>query len=187
MAPKDDEADAVKISVESTDPKPDDKKGNNTNGKEDKSKGKNKAGTGTGIGEEPTMSEEDQELKERLETCVTTVINTEAEAAVTIPLRLKALDVIVEELRNATSSMTSVPKPLKFLRPYYGALKDLHGRLLNGSDADTDTVAGTDANAETDTDSVEFKTLRARLADVLSVLAMTLGSDGKSSVGVVVT
>ena len=178
MAPKDDEADAVKISVESTDPKPADKKGNNTNGKEDSSNSKGKKKAGTGIGEEPTMSEEDQELKERLETCVTTVTNTEAEAAVTIPLRLKALDVLVEELRNATSSMTSVPKPLKFLRPHYGVLKDLHGRLLNESD--TDTVA------DTDTDGVEFKTLRARLADVLSVLAMTLGSDGKSIVAVVV-
>lgn len=167
MAPKDDEADAVKISVESTDPKPADKKGNNTNGKEDTSNSKGKKKAGTGIGEEPTMSEEDQELKERLETCVTTVTNTEAEAAVTIPLRLKALDVLVEELRNATSSMTSVPKPLKFLRPHYGVLKDLHGRLLNESDA----------VADTDTDGVEFKTLRARLADVLSVLAMTLGSD----------
>jgi hypothetical protein len=28
-----------------------------------------------------------------------------------------------KEIRSATSSMTSVPKPLKFLRPHYGALK----------------------------------------------------------------
>lgn len=28
-----------------------------------------------------------------------------------------------QEIRSATSSMTSVPKPLKFLRPHYGTLK----------------------------------------------------------------
>jgi hypothetical protein len=28
-----------------------------------------------------------------------------------------------KEIRSATSSMTSVPKPLKFLRPHYGTLK----------------------------------------------------------------
>lgn len=27
------------------------------------------------------------------------------------------------EIRTSTSSMTSVPKPLKFLRPHYGTLK----------------------------------------------------------------
>lgn len=28
-----------------------------------------------------------------------------------------------QEIRTSTSSMTSVPKPLKFLRPHYGTLK----------------------------------------------------------------
>ena len=67
-------------------------------------------------GEDSNLSEEDRELKERLETCVSTVLNENNEANVTIPIRLTALDVIVNELRTATSSMTSVPKPLK-LRP----------------------------------------------------------------------
>lgn len=37
-------------------------------------------------------------------------------------LRGKALDMIKEEVAGATSSMTSVPKPLKFLTPLYKQL-----------------------------------------------------------------
>ena len=103
--------------------------------------------------EPDAMSEEDQELKDRLETCVSTVLNSLNEASVTLPIRLNALDVIVNELRSATSSMTSVPKPLKFLRPFFDDLKGLHGAM----------------------DDLFF---RARLADVLAVLAMTMGKQG---------
>ncbi|GKY94063.1 proteasome regulatory particle base subunit [Mayamaea pseudoterrestris] len=107
-----------------------------------------------------TMSDEDKILKERLETCVSTLINENQEAAVTIPIRLKALEVIVTELRTSTSSMTSVPKPLKFLRPHFGVLKTLYTEFEGGSDA-------------LDIDGLE---LRARLADVLAVLALTMGT-----------
>ena len=108
-----------------------------------------------------TMSEEDRELKERLETCVSTLINEANESSVTVPIRLKALDVIVTELRSATSSMTSVPKPLKFLRPKFEVLKSYHGSI-GGELTDRDLLF-----------------LRARLGDVLAVLAMTLGKHGK--------
>jgi 26S proteasome regulatory subunit N1 len=112
---------------------------------------------------EDNMSEEDKELKERLEICVSTVVNEKNEDNVTIPIRLTALDVIVNELRTATSSMTSVPKPLKFLRPHFGTLKTLYL-----------TVEKTGASTM-DKDALEF---RARLADVLAVLAMTMGKPG---------
>jgi len=112
--------------------------------------------------QEESMSEEDLELKERLETCVSTVINKEKEAAVTIALRQKALDVIVNELRTATSSMTSVPKPLKFLRPHFADIQTLYQSLVNNEAA----------TAAADNETLEF---RARLSDVLSVLAMTMG------------
>ena len=108
---------------------------------------------------EDTLSEEDRELKERLETCVGTVVNAENESAVTIPLRLKALEIIVTELRTATASMTSVPKPLKFLRPHFAVLKGLF-----------ETISKEESNKD-----VQFLELRARLADVLAVLAMTMG------------
>lgn len=143
MAPKD----AVEMTAETTKSK-DDKKG--------KKKGEDEI-------KEDTLSEEDQELKERLETCVSTLVNEAKEESVTVPLRLKALDVIVTELRTATSSMTSVPKPLKFLRPHFAILKELHT-----------TLSGMDL-ASVDNDMLE---LRARLADVLAVLAMTLGKHG---------
>ena len=110
---------------------------------------------------EDAMSEEDKELKQRLEECVSTVLNENNEASVTIPIRVTALDVIVNELRTATASMTSVPKPLKFLRPHFGPLKALYGTLKS-----TET---------TDKDALEF---HARLADVLAVLAMTMGKPG---------
>lgn len=115
------------------------------------------------------MSEEDKELKERLETCVSTVANDKEESLVTIPIRTNALDIIVNELRTATSSMTSVPKPLKFLRPHFGTIKALYISMEKMTDMDNATV--------------EF---RARLADLLAVLAMTMGKHGTSLYVVVV-
>ena len=109
---------------------------------------------------EDAMSDEDKQLKERLDTCVSTITNASNEASVTIGIRQKALDMIVTELRTATSSMTSVPKPLKFLRPHFAVIKKLH----------------TDFASATDTESLEF---RARVADVLAVLAMTMGKSGR--------
>ena len=106
-----------------------------------------------------TMSDEDRELKERLDTCVSTLVNSAQEATVTVLLRLKALDMIVTELRTATSSMTSVPKPLKFLRPHFPVLKTFYNTL----------------GTESFSNENEKLELRARLADVLAILAMTLG------------
>ena len=65
-----------------------------------------------------------------------------------------ALERLATELRDSTSSMTSVPKPLKFLRPHYSELRDAHT-----------------AASESDPN-------RCLLADVLSVLAMTCAEDG---------
>lgn len=99
------------------------------------------------------LSDEDRELKERLETCVSTTI----EAGVETPIRMNALDMIRTELRDATASMTSVPKPLKFLRPHFDGLKSYYESL------------------EGDSAAIAVIELRARLADVLAVLAMTMG------------
>ncbi|KAL7530984.1 hypothetical protein ACHAXR_003786, partial [Thalassiosira sp. AJA248-18] len=116
------------------------------------------------VDDENAMSEEDRELKERLETCVSTLINDSNETSVTTPIRGKALDVIVMELRSATSSMTSVPKPLKFLRPKFDVLKGYYG-----------SIEDKDGEGKVVLKDKELLFLRARLADVLSVLAMTLG------------
>ena len=109
---------------------------------------------------EDALSEEDKALKERLDTCVSTITNANNEASVTVAIRQKALDIIVTELRTATSSMTSVPKPLKFLRPHFQVIKTLHTKFEKG---------------DKDDETLEF---RARVADVLSVLAMTMGKPG---------
>lgn len=143
MAPKDKEAADITATTE--------KKGDESEKKKSGKKGDDEP--------KDTMSEEDKELKERLETCVSTLLNENNEATVTVPIRLKALDVIVNELRSATSSMTSVPKPLKFLRPHFSVLKDLFS-----------SITGESSLVE-----IQMLELRARLADVLSVLAMTMG------------
>jgi 26S proteasome regulatory subunit N1 len=156
MAPKD-EKKAIDLTVESGSKDP---KSNTTT--------KNNQKPNENDNNETSMSSEDQELKERLETCVSTLLNSqnESNATLTIPLRLKALDMIVSELRSATASMTSVPKPLKFLRPHFSDLKDFHVGLVSSSE-------GTSA---INMDDDEALVLRARLADVLAVLAMTMGN-----------
>lgn len=75
---------------------------------------------------EEDLSEEDAALKEQLELLVERVQDTDA------GVQKLALDTIRSEIRSATSSMTSVPKPLKFLRPHYGTLKDFFARMPAG-------------------------------------------------------
>lgn len=131
------------------------------NVKKDAGKKKKKKKGDDLIQDPDAMSEEDKELKERLETCVSTVLNTSNDATVTIPLRRRALDMMATELRSATSSMTSVPKPLKFLRPFYQDIKKLHEIIV--------------IPPPSDINHIDLLLLRAKLADVLSVLAMTMG------------
>eukprot|EP00322_Chrysochromulina_rotalis_P022638 CAMPEP_0115890898 /NCGR_PEP_ID=MMETSP0287-20121206/33586_1 /TAXON_ID=412157 /ORGANISM="Chrysochromulina rotalis, Strain UIO044" /LENGTH=644 /DNA_ID=CAMNT_0003347679 /DNA_START=26 /DNA_END=1956 /DNA_ORIENTATION=+ len=98
--------------------------------------------------EEEDMSEEDIALKAEMELLVTRISDPEP------ALRMTALETMVKEVRTSTSSMTSVPKPLKFLRPHYDTLKASYASAPAGP----------------------AKTL---LADVLSLLAMTMAEEGK--------
>jgi hypothetical protein len=43
-----------------------------------------------------------------------------------------ALETLKTEIKSATSSMTAVPKPLKFLRPHYDLLKSVYEKLPEG-------------------------------------------------------
>ena len=99
---------------------------------------------------EEELSEEDKELKENLELCVARVAE-ENDAGV----QRLALETMRKEIRESTSSMTSVPKPLKFLRPHYDTLKNTHNKKWPKTHAN-----------------------RKLLADVLSVLAMAFGAKG---------
>ncbi len=94
------------------------------------------------------MSEEDLVIKENLDMLAARAQDGD------LRLAKVAVESIGNEIRTATSSMTSVPKPLKFLKEHYAPLKKHFGSLEGNSAAAA--VA-----------------LRGALADVLSVLAMT--------------
>jgi 26S proteasome regulatory subunit N1 len=67
------------------------------------------------------QSEEDQQLKAELEMLVERLKESDT------GLYLPALESLRTLIKTSTSSMTSVPKPLKFLRPHYeemGGLRD---------------------------------------------------------------
>ena len=114
--------------------------------KEKEDKEKNAGSKGKNDPEE--LSEEDQILKDGLELAVTRLSEDKDE------LHKQALEHLVTEIRSATSSMTSVPKPLKFLRPHYDTLKSIY---QGWSD-----VHG----------------MKKMMADMLSVLAMTMAEKG---------
>ena len=101
------------------------------------------------LSDEEELSEEDQALKEGLELAVTRLQESD------VGLHKPALDHLINEIRTSTSSMTAVPKPLKFLRPFYDTLKSVYEQWSRTHD------------------------LKKHLADVLSVLAMTMASKVK--------
>lgn len=96
---------------------------------------------------EDDLSPEDAKLKADLDMMAERALDKDG------GVQKAALEAMVHEIRSATSSMTSVPKPLKFLRPHYGALKAAFGGATSAAN----------------------KTI---MADVLSVLAMTMGEEG---------
>lgn len=65
-------------------------------------------------------------------------------------LHMPALKSLGNQIRASTTSMTSVPKPLKFMKPHYETMKEIYEKMTR----------------------VDTKT---ECADILSVLAMTMG------------
>ena len=66
------------------------------------------------------QTEEDQQLKEKLD------LLSERVRDVDPAQQRNALKMIKTEISGATATMTSVPKPLKFLIPHYTALKEYY-------------------------------------------------------------
>ncbi|KAI4854830.1 26S proteasome regulatory complex, non-ATPase subcomplex, Rpn1 subunit, partial [Aureobasidium sp. EXF-8846] len=95
------------------------------------------------------LSEEDQKLKDELDMLVERVLESDKS------LYKPALENIKTSIKTATSSMTAVPKPLKFLRPHYEKLEQTYESW----------PAGDDKNS---------------LADILSVLGMTYGDEDRT-------
>ncbi|KAL6768177.1 RPN1 [Auxenochlorella protothecoides x Auxenochlorella symbiontica] len=98
--------------------------------------------------EEEELSEEDLALKEKLEQWVEQIKTGDSDA------QCSAVEGMSVEIRSATSTMTSVPAPLKFLAPHYAPLEATHAALPAGHPA------------------------AAPLSDVLSALAMTSAPGG---------
>lgn len=87
------------------------------------------------------LSEEDKKLQEELTMLVEKLVGPDE------ALYKPSLQMLSSLIRTSTTSMTSVPKPLKFLREHYPAIKDAYEKIK-------------------DTDIKKF------CADVISVLAM---------------
>ncbi|KAG0663840.1 proteasome regulatory particle base subunit [Maudiozyma exigua] len=98
--------------------------------------------------EEEQLSEEDAKLKEDLELLVERLMEDNAS------LYEPSLEKLKSFIQNSTSSMTAVPKPLKFLRPAYPSLCAVHDKWTD-------------------------KKAKSALAGILSVLSMTYSDNGK--------
>ncbi|CAI5694619.1 unnamed protein product [Oreochromis niloticus] len=131
----------------------------------DKEKAQQPSGKDKDKKEEQELSEEDKQLQEDLEMMVERL--SEKNTALYRP----ALEELRRLIRSSTTSMTSVPKPLKFLRPHYGKLKEIYEGMAPGENKFKDIHDGLFGH-ECEVDRV----LRF-CADVVSVLAMTMSGE----------
>jgi 26S proteasome regulatory subunit N1 len=92
------------------------------------------------------LSEEDQQLKSELDMLVERILESDTS------LYKPALEQIKDFIKTSTSSMTAVPKPLKFLRPHYESLEKAYASWPQGEN-------------------------KQSFADMLSVLGMTYSDE----------
>ena len=107
------------------------KQANGVNGA--KADGKDKDGKKDGDLELPPeeLNEEDQKLKDELDMLVERLLESDTS------LHKPALEAIKTSIKTSTSSMTAVPKPLKFLRPHYEKLTAAYEKWPKGADKDS--------------------------------------------------
>ncbi|KAG9307203.1 hypothetical protein G9A89_017031 [Geosiphon pyriformis] len=96
------------------------------------------------------LSEEDLQLRNELEMLIERLQEDNLE------LHRPALESLRTLIRTSTSSMTSVPKPLKFLRPHYSTVTEIYQSWIPSDN-------------------------KLALADILSVLAMTYDEGKRDS------
>ncbi|XP_033101471.1 26S proteasome non-ATPase regulatory subunit 2-like [Anneissia japonica] len=94
------------------------------NTKNDENKSDQKTEKKHEIDQEPELSEEDKQLQDELNMLVERL--TESDTTLYKP----ALEQLRALIRASTSSMTSVPKPLKFLRPHYSTLISVYEKII---------------------------------------------------------
>ncbi|CAO2631315.1 26S proteasome non-ATPase regulatory subunit 2 [Lemmus lemmus] len=114
-------------------------------GADEKSSGKERRDAGD-KDKEQELSEEDKQLQDELEMLVERLGEKDTS------LYRPALEELRRQIRSSTTSMTSVPKPLKFLRPHYGKLKEIYENMAPGEN-------------------------KCFAADIISVLAMTMSGE----------
>lgn len=73
--------------------------------------------------EDEDLSEEDKKLKEEIDLLISRLMESN------VSLYKPALETLRTMLRSATASMTSIPKPLKFLRPKFECLKEIRDKF----------------------------------------------------------
>ncbi|KAF2129419.1 26S proteasome non-ATPase-like protein regulatory subunit 2 [Dothidotthia symphoricarpi CBS 119687] len=112
--------------------------------KDKDAKVEDKKGAATSSGEE--LNEEDQQLKNELDMLVERILESDTS------LYKPALEQIKDFIKTSTSSMTAVPKPLKFLRPHYQSLETAYASWPEGEN-------------------------KQSFADMLSVLGMTYSDE----------
>ncbi|KAG5447498.1 26S proteasome non-ATPase regulatory subunit 2 [Clonorchis sinensis] len=98
---------------------------------------------------EDELSEEDKQLQEELNMLVERLEESD------VSLHKPALESMCNLIKSSTTSMTSVPKPLKFMMPHYSKLKEIYEKI---SDSPTKRLC----------------------ADVVSVVAMTVSDKPES-------
>ncbi|XP_055593587.1 26S proteasome non-ATPase regulatory subunit 2 [Uranotaenia lowii] len=99
--------------------------------------------------EKAELSDEDKQLQDELNMLVERLQEPAAD------LYLPALETMAKLIKASTTSMTSVPKPLKFMRQHFDTMKEIHKNM---------------------TASVKDKVTVKLCAEIISVLAMTMGT-----------
>lgn len=111
----------------------------------------NKAGDGKKKDEKTQateLSEDDKQLQDELNMLVERLQDENKD------LYMPALEAMRNLIRASTTSMTSVPKPLKFMRPHFETMKEVYKTM-------------------------PCQVTRELCANIISVLAMTMGTTGK--------
>ncbi|CDJ38130.1 26S proteasome non-ATPase regulatory subunit 2, putative [Eimeria tenella] len=143
MAGENDKREAVKVAVPSKDPK---KAGKKAKGTEE-------------------MTEDDKKIQENIDLLVERTCDSDLEIVAL------ALETLSRELKAATSSMTSVPKPLKFLMPHIDRLVDRYKQLPDGTNLKRDFAMVLSVTCTTSGDSRRLSLhfcLEAECKDVTS-------------------
>ncbi len=100
---------------------------------------------------EEELSEDDKILKEELDLCVTRLQEND------VKLYHGALESLRKLIRASTTSMTSVPKPLKFMIEHYDTMKAVYEKI----------------------DGNTMRQVKSDCADIVSVLSMTMGENNE--------